>query len=964
MKHERDLHHSPPLCPPELCFEKPGWEFSVEIGRTQRVAPRLRHWIGFAVAGLTASCLFAAEPTVSPTPDTIPKLPVTTGWLGNSLLRGGQADWKDSSQTYLQLYTSDMAVTGDGRIYCTTTWEEGARAAGIYKEGDALEEIPGFGVDSGFSVAVTDKLLAYGRKGKIGVFTRGKDGKHEVASGRDITFDATPSAPNVTGVCIDEAKDIVYAGDESGVIRSFQFSSGKAINAAGFAAPRVGQMRLDASGNIWALQTRGEATYTLIAATAFGSEPKEGHTVQDALAATGGKDFFEAKDDAGFVGLDLGQATAVHSMRFCGAGDTTLVGAKLQGSTTGPTGPWQDIVKIEYEPRGWPATTIPLDGTAWNALRLAGARMGVVGLGVFTRQAVEPGAVVKFSPEGERLTVITEVANPFSIALDPAHDRLLVFDNSPAQQIVAFTGLAGNPRLDKSFGEGGRFGKKGGLPAAQGRLGDRVFDQVRGLGVDARGNLIVFNVGGSGMSQSRLESYAPGGKLNWRMVGMAFLDSADVDPGAPEEAWSCTAHYRRDPAGTEGDGWRLLGTSLDKMRFPDDPRVNGGGAQTLGVRRIGGQRFLFTTTQGGSPVSVFRFDAANGFNGIPCAYLSGLHSSREWPPHQPPGGGLTLWRDASGDGQFQAAEFTKASDLSMLPVTLDAAGNLWYLLDRKSISVLDADSLDAHGVPAWSFATARHLAWPAAFADPAHGSMRRIVVAPDGQSLVAFGFTKDLPSVVGHNMPLGRLAVRYAIEGTALRETHRVVLPYDVNLQNAKGDQGYVATGAGDYIFVGYEQRMTVLVYKAGTLELVGRIDIGPQSQTPIFDGPPELIVSQRGATYEIFLPQYTGNATTVLTWKPSDKTWIPAPTDLSATRLEKAVEVSWKSATDATGWQIERRTLESTGWSAWKKAGATIVPLTVWRDSESPTSACAYRLRALGADGAASDWSKTSYVR
>ena len=229
---------------------------------------------------------------------------------------------------------------------------------------------------------------------------------------------------------------------------------------------------------------------------------------------------------------------------------------------------------------------------------------------------------------------------------------------------------------------------------------------------------------------------------------------------------------------------------------------------------------------------------------------------------------------------------------------------------------------------------------------------------------MAFGFTRELPSVIGHNYPLGRLAVRYVIEGAAQRETHRVVLPYDVNLQNAPHDQGYVATGAGDYIFVGYEQRMTMLVYKAATLELVGLFDIGPQSQTPIFDGPPELIVSKHGAAYDLFLPQYTGNATTVLTWKPNDKLWLAAPTDLSATRLEKTVELSWKSATNSIGWQIERRTLEPTGWSAWKKAGATKTSVSNWRDPAPPGSACAYRLRALGVEQSASDWSKTRYLR
>ena len=54
-------------------------------------------------------CLCAQEQISAPPPvPMITRLPVTTGWLGNTLLRGGQADWSDKSQTYFQLYTSDM----------------------------------------------------------------------------------------------------------------------------------------------------------------------------------------------------------------------------------------------------------------------------------------------------------------------------------------------------------------------------------------------------------------------------------------------------------------------------------------------------------------------------------------------------------------------------------------------------------------------------------------------------------------------------------------------------------------------------------------------------------------------------------------------------------------------------------------------------------------------------------------
>lgn len=40
--------------------------------------------------------------------------------------------------------------------------------------------------------------------------------------------------------------------------------------------------------------------------------------------------------------------------------------------------------------------------------------MGVVGFGAFTRQSAVPDAVLEFSPAGERLAVITEVANPLA----------------------------------------------------------------------------------------------------------------------------------------------------------------------------------------------------------------------------------------------------------------------------------------------------------------------------------------------------------------------------------------------------------------------------------------------------------------------------------------------------------------------------------------------------------------------
>jgi len=130
---------------------------------------------------------------------------------------------------------------------------------------------------------------------------------------------------------------------------------------------------------------------------------------------------------------------------------------------------------------------------------------------------------MRFSPEGKLLATITDVAQPLGLACDLKNNRVLIFDNGTAQQIVAFREQAGAWKLDASFGKKGRLGQAGGLAAAKGELGPLRFELARGLGLDASSNLYVFNVGASGHSQSRLESYRSDGTLRWRTNGMAFL---------------------------------------------------------------------------------------------------------------------------------------------------------------------------------------------------------------------------------------------------------------------------------------------------------------------------------------------------------------------------------------------------------------------------------------------------------
>ena len=70
----------------------------------------------------------------------LPRLAVTTAGIANSIIRTRDPQDRESqvNRTYVQNYTSSLAVSADGFLYTDTTWEEGHRPAGTYHEGDAI----------------------------------------------------------------------------------------------------------------------------------------------------------------------------------------------------------------------------------------------------------------------------------------------------------------------------------------------------------------------------------------------------------------------------------------------------------------------------------------------------------------------------------------------------------------------------------------------------------------------------------------------------------------------------------------------------------------------------------------------------------------------------------------------------------------------------------------------------------
>jgi len=949
---------------------------------------RLPSWFVIAAAGLAACPAAGAEPAADgrvriPAPEVaaIPRLPVTTGAIGNTLVRGHS--FGDATQTFMQLYTGDMAVAGDGHVFLTTTWEEGLRAAGVYKDGDALPEVTRLGVNSGDAVACTDRHVAYcrwlntrdGRRHTLVVFRRQPTGGIEPVGAATIVLENRPHV--VVGLAIDEARDRVYLADDDG-IHAVSLAKRRPVTDFDVPLARAGRLCLDEAGNLFVTQRAWPPVRTRtvpLAAEPFGSEPSDAE--HDVVKAVGGdKEWFQAADvEHGWIGLDFGRPVAVSSLRINGdvGGETGYEKVRVQASAVGRDGPWTDVAGFADRVFGWPEEWITVDPKQpVRCLRVVGPAITMKRMEARGPVPFEPGGVLAFTPDGARLPLdIDAIERPADVAWDAPRQRLLVADEGPDHQVHAFRRTPDGWRRDEAFGIDGRLGIRGGhragTGAERGTVGDLRFQRLRGVGCDATGNVFVCHVGDAGMCQSRLESYTAAGRLRWRLDGTSFLDQVDDDPAVPGDVFSANNRYRVDLTQPASSDWTWIASTVDRTRFPDDPRLNGS-ALLYGVRRLHGRRFLVTTTQHARPLNVLRF-ADDDQAAVPSVVLSFRTTGLRWPPHQPLGFGPFIWRDADGDGRFAPAEYEKArrAEGEVMFMNMDEAGDVWFVLNRGGKRFLKklalAAALDAHGSPVWSWQAPGNREWPIpAPLDKPKSRIGGFEVDGARGEVFLFGFPADQPGECGHNWPLGRLVLRCRLDGDALAVTHEAALLHNVVLDERPKDQAYAAALGGDYLFVMWQQHFTVLVYRRDTLDLVGRLDLGPQCLKPLVDGGPELCIQPDGAGFVLYSPHYVANAVHQRRWNGRTAGWLAVP-DLQAA-VGSGRALAWPAAPDVEQWLVERRVLRPDGWSPWEPAASLPAATTAWADSDATATTTAYRVRATGRDDARSDWSRTVYFR
>ncbi len=447
----------------------------------------------------------------------------------------------------------------------------------------------------------------------------------------------------------------------------------------------------------------------------------------------------------------------------------------------------------------------------------------------------QPAKILHFSSEGqnlaEEITGDTPDWKPTVLAFDHT-GRLMIGDDGPRHQVLFYDVTAAPKRVST-------FGAKGGIGSGVPGVADPdKFWGITGVGADKDGSIFVtLNEQGC-----VLRKFTPDGKLVWELANHIFVDVADFDPANESHIYAKQEHFIFDYAQPPGQGWRLHAHTLDATKYPEDPRLwmanDGHALMSPFMRRLNdGQLYMFIVGMNSGTLAIYRFD---GEIAVPAGLVAKSHyaskGAPDFPPHQP-GKGEWLWRDANGDGAFQADEFSQPAN----PQThserwnwfVDARGDIWTDV-KEGIRKFPLQGFDTHGNPIYDFASAQVIASPAPF-----NRVSRMEYHPATDTMFLSGYTPEHPHDGKFWKEGGRVLALYDKWSTGNRT------PKWTNLWHwAEGGRESYATPhcfsvAGDYIHVGYFHRggpVVNRVYTASAGELVGEMRPGPEVNRVIGD--------------------------------------------------------------------------------------------------------------------------------
>ena len=529
------------------------------------------------------------------------------------------------------------------------------------------------------------------------------------------------------------------------------------------------------------------------------------------------------------------------------------------------------------------AETMKPAGAAWKVDRPGPLALDGQGT-LWVIQAAEgpDGAarILRFSPDGKPLPQTITFAKdvtPTALAVDRQSGNLLVTDNGPAQQVLIFTAIDTAPK------PAGTFGEKGGVWAGStpGLAGPQRLAGPRGVGTDAAGNLYVgCNTPAGG---AILRAYAPKGDLLWELLGLEFVDAADIDPADGTDGthvYTTEGHYVMDwtkPA--PGSQWTWRGFHLDPFRYPDDLRLHEGHHGLCGalVRHIGGKRFLAVRGMFEHFLALYRYE---GETAVPSVVFARDHyKDGPWEPPGQPEKGRWMWRDSNGNGQMEAAEYLDADGVGepeFWAWWLDEKGDVWQgaQTGKEPIRHYPLQGVDDKGNPIYSRATSKTYPLPAPM-----NHVLRIEYHPTADVMYLTGHTTDRPKTGGEWGQVGSEVLRFDNWSKGNRTPRwRIALPYQpetkVKTPGASVPNVTIKSfcTAGDAVFAVESRSAKVHVHSAATGEKLGEMTPGAEvgSESGWVDFPDAIRAFRRKTgEYIVFVEEDAKAKILIYRWTP-----------------------------------------------------------------------------------------------